>query len=87
MLASALVMISLVTGPTMHATNWDAIKKIEEVLLTDEPNSRNYLRNMEFDPILTQGYSESLQFSITAEPLPDPPLLSLDPAASEAIRR
>lgn len=49
-------MINLVTGPTILAPSWDVTRNIKDVSLTDKPNSRNFLRNMEFNPILKQGY-------------------------------
>lgn len=85
MLISALEPTKIATGPIKLATNWDATRIIGEALLTDEPNDHNYLRNMEFDSNSCQGYSDSLNFSLSADPLPPPPPLSSDSLAAAAI--
>ena len=76
-----------VTEPIRLATSWDVTKIIGEALLTDEPSDRNFLRNMEFDAVHTEGFSNAMKFSINAKALPPPPPLALDSVAALAIRR
>lgn len=71
----------------MLETSWGVTSNIEEVLFINQPNNRQYLRNLEFDPEINQGFSESLRYSLHADPLPPPPDISTDPIAKAAILR
>ncbi|EGG00869.1 uncharacterized protein MELLADRAFT_92944 [Melampsora larici-populina 98AG31] len=68
-----------------YATSWDALAIMKEALLTNKPNSRKFVRNMETDE-LWDGFSGSVDFSLSAEPLPSAPPLNSDVYASRAIR-
>ncbi|EGG12895.1 uncharacterized protein MELLADRAFT_101513 [Melampsora larici-populina 98AG31] len=74
------------TEPISYATSWDASVITAEASLTDEPNARKFFRNMEIDA-LWEGFSSSVDFSITADPLPSAPPLESDIFAARAIRR
>ncbi|EGG04712.1 uncharacterized protein MELLADRAFT_108223 [Melampsora larici-populina 98AG31] len=91
-LATIGTLTSVLSPPThasnnmTFATSWDAMSIIEEAALTDEPNGRRFLRNMEVDS-LVDGFSASVDFSLTARPLPSAPPLASDTYAARAIRR
>lgn len=73
--------------PIKLAKNWDATRIIGEVLLTDKPSNRHYLRDLEFDPFKLQGFSDASKFSINTTPLPPPPSLESDPISTVAIKK
>lgn len=64
----------------------DALSIIKEALLTNDANSRSFLRGLEID-VLDRGFSNAVNSSINASPLPSAPPLSSDPLAACAIKR
>lgn len=77
----------IATEPIKLEKNWDATNILGEALLTNEPNDRYFLGNIEYDPEKTVGFYNTLKFSLNAKAIPPPPSLDLDTRAATVIRR
>ncbi|KAH9812224.1 hypothetical protein DFH28DRAFT_1223385 [Melampsora americana] len=67
----------------------DVLEHIEELITTPQEVAakRKYKRGLEWDWTTPEGFSAAIESSLTAEPFPDPPPLTSDPAAAYAIAR
>ncbi|EGG10461.1 uncharacterized protein MELLADRAFT_93432 [Melampsora larici-populina 98AG31] len=74
------------TEDITYATKWDVTSIIEESRPTHRANGRKFLRGLELEEEASH-YSASVEFSITADPLPAAPPLSSDPLAAFAIKK